>query len=217
MKKGLFVLAPVLLTGMPASAAVVMRDYQTAGDQNLAYDSDLGLEFLKLPLTYQVGQADLSARFPGFRIARQSEIENFFGDLGLAGFRSGGFFPVAQGQAVMDAIGALVYRDFGRGSTMQASYAYFLTASGNYASFNINFNTGFVQPTGMSIIFQDWSLSNNPYMAQRATYLVREAAAATGVPEPSTWAMLIAGFGLIGAAMRFGRFGDPVSRRPIEG
>lgn len=211
MKKRLFALAPVLLAAMPANAAVVMRDYQTAGDQNLAYDSDLGLEFLKLPLTYQVEQVDLAARFPGFRIARQGEIENFFNDLGLTGFRTGGSFSVTQGQAVMDAIGALVYRDFGRGSTMQASYAYFLTAAGNYASFNINFNTGFVQPTGLSIIFQDWSLSNKPYMGQRATYLVREVAA-PGVPEPSTWAMLIVGFGLIGAAMRFGRVGRPVCR-----
>lgn len=47
---------------------------------------------------------------------------------------------------------------------------------------------------GAAGIIYDPSSSTNPGYAE--TWLVR------GVPEPANWAMLIAGFGLIGAAMR---------------
>lgn len=193
-----------VLASTPACAQIEMLDYKTVGDKNIIYDAALGLEFLRLPLTYQIAQASLPTLFPGFRIARQNEVTGLLVDLGLTGLDPNGVstYSVATGQPVMTALGALVYRDFGYGSTLQASYAYFLTAAGNYASYNISFGTGFVSPTGMSVIFQDWSASNNPYMSQRGTYLVRAAPVAPTVPEPAYWGMLIGGFGLVGAQMR---------------
>jgi hypothetical protein len=38
---------------------------------------------------------------------------------------------------------------------------------------------------------------------------------AGAVPEPATWAMLILGFGALGATMRRGRAGRPSARRPL--
>jgi hypothetical protein len=47
------------------------------------------------------------------------------------------------------------------------------------------------------------SLAGDQYIVMFSAVQVRDLSTMGGVPEPSSWAMLIAGFGLTGAAMRF--------------
>jgi hypothetical protein len=42
----------------------------------------------------------------------------------------------------------------------------------------------------------------NPFLGQSLTVTITPAPTAGAIPEPATWAMLIAGFGLMGVAMR---------------
>lgn len=193
------------LASVPAGAVVQLRDYRVAGDQNIIHDDALGLEFLRLPLTYELAPAQLTTLFPEFRVARHTEVTALLGNLGLSGLNPTGVntYAVAVGLPVMATIGAMIYHDYGRGSTAQASYAYFLTDAGTYSIYNIMLATGIVQPNGMSVIYQ--AFGSTPYMRQRGTYLVREAPVAAPVPEPASWGLLIAGLGLIGARLRHRR------------
>jgi hypothetical protein len=50
-------------------------------------------------------------------------------------------------------------------------------------------------------LFGDHLIWNDSAHSTPYSYVV-EWSAAAGVPEPASWAMLIAGFGLVGAAMR---------------
>lgn len=78
------------------------------------------------------------------------------------------------------------------------------------AALNINGTSlGFTQFTGPALfsgpasspVFATGTFTLNSIVSGRSTLTISEAVVAA-VPEPASWAMMIAGFGLVGAAMR---------------
>lgn len=65
-----------------------------------------------------------------------------------------------------------------------------IAASNSWLNFGNSAHVGFVLPDGVS------------FSSPSGIALTQGAFPGTGVPEPASWAMLIAGFGLVGAALR---------------
>ncbi len=64
----------------------------------------------------------------------------------------------------------------------------------------LNFTDGVVEEG--ETVFMTFGLTNRRDTADTNPFFLRQMASEIAVPEPATWAMLIAGFGMVGFAMR---------------
>ena len=61
-----------------ASAALVVSDYQTVGDGLITYDTDTGLRWLDIPVTFGLSSVD------GFRQAKVTELIGLYRAAGIS-------------------------------------------------------------------------------------------------------------------------------------
>lgn len=105
----------------------------------------------------------------------------------------------------LDSVGALANVGFPLGFDPGAYNSYRLSVSGGLQSFSVNGNSifsnqailgGFDAPS--TILFGDGTGFANAAANIRSVVFTSPG----GVPEPASWALMIAGFGLVGSAMR---------------
>jgi len=99
---------------------------------------------------------------------------------------AGAYAPGAVTLTATDSLGATVTQ-----TIIASTTSSFLGFVSNGSMSNVTLAS--IQPAGSSI----WPTANNLTLAR--------AAAAPAVPEPATWAMMLVGFGMIGATARYRR------------
>ncbi len=205
---------------LPAQAAVVSADWLAAGDGLLTRDVVNGLEWLDLTQTrgvsFNEALADtaVGSRFAGFRIPTLDDLFGLYGEaVGPVTSASNGNTPIfdftseeraAQAKFVemigvtftfdfpgagerRDAIGLLRPGSIGADPAIPVAGGLFFYFGSGVTSYSW-FNNGYAGSTD----YADGSTG---------VYLVRSIGPGA-VPEATTWAMMIAGFGLVGATMR---------------
>ncbi len=207
---------------IPASAEVVSVDLAASGDGLVTRDTVNKRDWLDLTRTrgLSINAARAATRpggaYAGFRIARLNELVDFYAQaVGPVPISPNGNTPIfdfsaaerAAQQRFVNLIGVTFSFDFdsvvpgagvrndaigllrtsaGTGDpALVAGGLFYYFENGSNASYSW-FNDGYAGS-------QDYSDSST------GVYLVRGIG---GVPEPSTWAMLIGGFGLIGVGLR---------------
>lgn len=83
------------------------------------------------------------------------------------------------------------------------------STSGSFNVFGSVLNNGLgVSPTASTLLISFNSTGGSPYSSSATLAIGGQAPA---VPEPATWAMMLVGFGMIGATARYRRRGAKVS------
>lgn len=78
------------LLSVPAHAVLVEQDWTSAGDNNVLFDTDTGLKWLKLSVTAGVAYSTVEANFgaggtyAGYRFATQSEVLQLWANAGIS-------------------------------------------------------------------------------------------------------------------------------------
>lgn len=190
MKK--WVLAAVAAIGMtvPASAAVVTLQSETgsAGDFTFNYQGTLGPDE-GVRSGDRLIIYDFNGYIPGSIFSNLANV--------MASVENSSTTPIFQpGQSDDPNIPNLVFTYTGPD---------FQTSGGPYASFNFN-GLGARSTFGSTILdafFTQTTKNNPPAEAMTAAYQVGNVSVPfAAVPEPATWAMMLGGFGLLGAAVR---------------
>ena len=194
-----------LLAGIPASAeaAFILRDYRTAGDKLIVYDDQTGLEWLRFSVTMGRSLNAARAENPEFTVAFQPQVTTLFQNFGLTG--------IGTGQVVAANLEPGKQFDYFFGNSSSSFGGAIRTSLANYdngtnraALVETKLRIPHASSPGMSILYYGFSNSPSSSGSAWAVWMVREAA----VPEPATWAMMIAGFGLAGAVVRRNRRRD---------
>lgn len=203
-----------LLPSGGVAAAVVQADWLAAGDGLVTRDLDNGLEWLDLTQTtgltvaQAISQTSAGGRLAGWRYANMDELFAFYGSA-VAPVKpsANGNTPVIdftpadlvslrnfvdllgitlQYSFRSDTIGLIGHSAAQANEPNQAAgyFFYQLNGSGGYAWFN----EGYTSPS--------YSDRNT------GVFMIRDLSGLNAVPEPATWAMMIAGFGLVGGAAR---------------
>ncbi len=210
------------LATVPANAQVQSVDLSAPGDGLLTRDTVNNREWLDLTQTrgLSINAARAATRpggaYAGFRIARLNELVDFYAQaVGPVAVESNGNTPifdftdderVAQRNFV-NLIGVTFSMDF--------STSFDPIGIRNDAIGLLRTSAGTGDPRlvagGLFFYFENpgnpsYSWFNDGFTSSRdygdsntGVFLVRNIG---GVPEPTTWAMMIGGFGLIGGAMR---------------
>jgi hypothetical protein len=218
----------VLITALSATtlhAAVTEADWQTPGDRLLTVDSVNNLAWLDLTVTRGMSfnavlaQTAAGGAYAGFRIPRLSDLGSLYRQaVGPFAENANGNTPIsdftpaerAAQRAFVDRIGVTGTYDFSSfpGYGVRRDAVGLLRTS--------PYEPGLLA-AGYFFYFDDVALSyswfNNGYTNSgdyvdsiTGVYLVRNLAGA--VPEASAWAMMIAGFGLVGGVLRRRSQGD---------
>ncbi len=205
---------------LPAQAAVVSADWLATGDGLLTRDAANGLEWLDLTQTqgmsFNQALADTASgrRFAGFSIPTLDDLFGLYGEaVGPVTSSSNGNTPVSDFTSEERAAQAKFVEMIG------VTFSFPFSAGGERRDANGFLKTGSIgaDPAipvagGLFFYFNDRDLSfswfNNGYAGSAdyadgstGVYLVRSIKPAA-VPEATTWTMMIAGFGFVGAAMR---------------
>lgn len=208
------VLAVLLALGATsaANAALSSRDWLTAGDGLLTFDDQSNREWLDLSQTrigtYNsvVGRLAPGLIFAGFNVAS-------FVDVGSL-FYSGGWgsFPGAWGGSESEAnylAGRSIVSLLG-GQVGASSYSITGTvrdAVNTIPDFNYNVFLHGIHDTSFGeqrFRSQAEALFSHQHVDSTSpgVFLYRDAAVAAPIPEPETYAMMLAGLGLLGVAAR---------------
>lgn len=205
---------------LPAQAAVVSADWLSSGDGLLTRDTVNSLEWLDLTQTrgmsFNQALADTASggRFAGFKIPTLDDLFGLYGEsVGPVVSASNGNTPIFDFTPAERAAQATFVELIG----VTSSFA--LTSGGERRDANGFLRVGSVGADpdipvagGLFFYFNDRDLSyswfNNGYSLSAdyaddttGVYLVRSIGPGA-VPEATTWVMMIAGFGFVGAAMR---------------
>ncbi len=203
-------LAFVALMGLAGvQAALVERDFESAGDAQLTYDTETGLEWLDLPLTAGLSFNDMSLLlapgqiYEGFRLATFEDVAALFENAGILTLTFGGFANTGESDEVLSLIELLGQTGFADGGFPGPAFRglydeSFSPGTHAYASIGIREIDLFTLATiGQSIDpiqFSD-DLSNSSI----GTLLVRDAVV---VPVPAALWLVLSG---LGSLLAFGR------------
>lgn len=190
----------LLAASAPAHAAISERDFFTLNDRALTYDDTTNFEWLDLTktlgLSYNQTLATTYVTDFGFRMATPDEV------LGL--WASAGVVP---GLSAQNAPGVVQLVNL-LGCTEQcvtgqpAAQGWMDMGNAFMTAYSFVQHSQPAQPGG-PVTMGAAQMNSTPFKSRdtplfgTASFLVR-----TAVPEPSIWLMLIAGFGLAGAAIR---------------
>lgn len=201
------ILAGATLFSTAADAALIARDYATPGDGLLTYDTNSGLEWLDFSVSYGHAPGAALATHPGFHMASRDEVTSLFVGAGIPAdhvkYEQTVYFPedVAAGHLLSQTIG-VTGSYFG--GAVEQTYGRVLRPDGaHYDIFFWENRSPPATPIGLSVNYLNFGNSLNAWGSNQADFLVRAGAPeVAGVPEPATWAMMLAGFGLLGGGLR---------------
>lgn len=222
--------ASLLAVATAAGASVTEVDWNAAGDKLITRDTVNQRDWLDLTVTRGLSVDDAAAMtapgqaYAGFRVARLNELFGLYGQaVGPVQPASNGNTPIteftpeerAAQRRFVDMIGVTMQYEFPGFGTRYDAIGILRTSAGTG---DPNLLAG-----GLFFYFASEPLSYSwfndgyagPGYADSSTgvYLVRDLGNPGGVPEPATWAMLVSGFGLVGAAVRRRRVGMGMAAR----
>lgn len=196
----------LLAAGAPAHAAIFERDLYTPNDHALTYDNTTNFEWLDLTktlgLSYNQALAMPYVTDLGFRMATPQEVLGLWASAGVVPGSSAQNGPaVAQlvnllgctEQCVTGQPAAQGWMDMGDPTMTAYSFVQHTQPA----------QPGGPVPAGKAQMYTIPFKPRNEQLFGTASFLVR-----TAVPEPAVWVMMLAGFGLVGAALR--RSGVPL-------
>ena len=206
LRAGLAAMA-VALCASSAHAALHERDLLLVHDHAITYDTKTHFEWLDLTktegLNYNEALASKYVTDFGFHIATVAEVLQLWAGVGVTPGDSyensvGGIELInllgCTAQCVRGGPAAQGWMDMG--DPLMTAYSFVQYASSSPQG---PYQPG-VQPIDANMNYVPFVSrdSTNPYLNEdTGTWLVRNA-----VPEPATWAMMITGFALTGAALR---------------
>jgi hypothetical protein len=206
LRAGLAAMA-LALGANAAHAALLERDLLLDRDHAITYDTDTQFEWLDLTKTEGLNYNDaLASRYVtefGFHIATVAEVLQLWADVGVSPGDSyenspGGVELInllgCTAQCVRGGPAAQGWMDMG--DPLMTAYSFVQYASSSPPG---PYMPG-VQPIDANMNYVPFvsRASTNPFLNDdTGAWLVRSA-----VPEPATWAMMITGFGLVGASLR---------------
>ena len=132
------ILAAVVLctTSAVADAALVVSDWQAAGDGAITFDTATGLQWLDLDASFNRSVTDVTAQlgaggdFEGFRYASEMEVRTLFVDAGIpdlsGSWNSLNYLPVQNLQTLIGVTRASFGESFGATSDQGISPSYVL-------------------------------------------------------------------------------------------
>lgn len=172
-----------------ASAATINFDDGTDGTSVGAFYAGQGVTFSNAEFTTNFGLA---------------------GSSGALGIRAPGTFAFGPGNAIVGTFSALASSvsirgiDVGAAGMLLQAFDASSTLIGSVSFFGPGFGVGTFQDLMFSAAgIKSFSLSQvSPCCGDGMLFENLEFTTAAGVPEAATWAMMLAGFGMIGFAMR---------------
>jgi hypothetical protein len=216
--KAFLIGAALLLSASQTNAAtLISADLNSAGDGLVTIDKSTSLEWLDLTATVGETRSQVLASAyitQGFRYATQDEVNQLWLDAGATGAFVGNNLlqsnvaPAAQLLDLMgctssyntNVIGCIVPE--GGINTQEWNIGFYGSGPTDAGLVDILAGVPQLFPPGGAGSF-DLGFGADPSILSRpdvGSYLVREVV--SGVPEPSVWAMMILGFGFVGAALR---------------
>lgn len=191
----------LLAVGGPADAAIFERDLFSPNDHALTYDNTTNFEWLDLTktlgLSYNQAVESFYVTNLGFRMATPDEVLGLWASAGVTPGSSPGRGPAVvqlvnllgcTEQCVQGAPAAQGWMDMG--DPLMTAYSF------------VQYSFDITKP-GAPVTNGTARMNTVPFAARdkplfgTASFLVR-----TAIPEPAVWLMMIAGFGLAGAAIR---------------
>ena len=189
MKRAMLFAAASMIAAAPATAATTFIDFDGGSDGSAvgSFYSGLGVTFSNAQFTNNFG---------------------LNGTSGSLGVRAPGTFTFGPGNAVVgtfaSAMNSVSIRgiDIGQAGMRLSVFDAANTLLGSSTAFGPNIGVGFFYDVTASFAgIRSFAISqDNPCCGDGA--LFENLSFSSNVPEPSSWAMLIAGFGLTGAVMR---------------
>jgi hypothetical protein len=196
-------IAFLLGVSIDSGAALVQRDLATPGDGLITYDSGTELSWLDLTATVGQGYNEVAGGFGGFttalgfRYATAVEVGRLFSDAGVAqggwvwGYWNFGNPGYVANSTLVSLLGAT--HPFDGLST----YAMGLTGSNTFGTLGFHdvAAVGYNNHADYVALLAATSTDDSQGTFDAGSFLVKETVA---VPEPETYAMLLAGLGLLG-------------------
>jgi hypothetical protein len=218
------------LQGSMAQAAIITVDGWSAGDNRLTRDTSTGFEWLDVTVTagisiddFDLGYGALKAQ--GFQLASQDQVTQLFYDTGAAlvsfgfssAYASGQVAGAAHLQDLMGCITCGIYGSYIPADPVGVvgSGAGILTIGSGYGYGVFDIRNDGTAAIGTSGVPQ--GITTSYHSISQALFLFRATPetdafltgvdpsptySLPGVPEPGTWAMMVAGFGMAGASLR---------------
>lgn len=210
--KRVICLATAMLAGWccstAANATLIVRDYAVAGDGLLTYDTVSGLEWLDLSVSLGHAPGSVLSTYTGFHMANLEEVDSLFVDAGVAAdhinFESYAYYTedLDAGHLLSATIGVTVSAFDG---AVEQIHGRVLRPDGqHYDQMFAEIRTWPATPQGMDTTFITIGNSLSGWGSDDADFLVRigQPEVSSAVPEIGTWALMLVGFGLIGAMQR---------------
>lgn len=203
MKKAMKAALLAGLTAMStqAPAAMIVRDYLVAGDGLLTYDEATGLEWLDVGATKGFSVTGALAAHQGFDLATAGQVGMLLTNMGFnhVGYTFDGITHANDLAAGILFTQTLGYTLSAFGGAVIQVYGHVKNPDpGYYDQWVMEIRQSPATPIGVSNYL---STLHNCYQcssSNEGNFLVRAGA----VPEPATWLMMIAGFGLVGSTLR---------------
>jgi hypothetical protein len=200
-----------------AFAGLVEIDWKVSGDRALLQDTDTGITWLDLRLSFGLSYLDISAKlgsggdFEGFRFATRSEIVKLFSDAGIPDI------DVAHGGTAANVPGVpdlMAKWDAVLQHTVQGNFGYFLTAEVPRPGYHDSGllwlpNNGLAEATSGTTSFRPGE-QLDVFASVRAGALVL----ASSVPEPAS--ITLFGLGLAMVALLRRASAAPVQSSPRQ-
>ena len=204
----LAVLLSAVCGAATADAALIVRDYAVAGDGLLTYDTVSGLEWLDFSVSLGHAPGSVLSTYTDFHMASREEANSLFIDAGIAAdhikFESYAYYTedLDAGHLLSATIGVT---QSAFGGIVEQIHGRVLRADGlRYDTIFSEIRTPPAGTPGMATLFVTIGNTLNSWQSDYADFLVRvgQPEPSSSVPEIGSWAMMLAGFGLIGMAQR---------------
>lgn len=182
------ILAGMVFTGT-AQAALVARDLDAPGDAKITLDTESGLRWLDLNLTIPLA-VNSANQFTaaGWSVATLTQVQDLIGHHFGSSFTNGTRIPVASSdaQAFVDLLGPTFGADIAWGRFQASSSS---VAGQAIVRFDSGLESYLIQDSGFG--------SGEPHSFSGVFYVMTQP-----VPEPESYAMMLAGLGVLGAVAR---------------
>jgi len=214
IKKSIIIMAAMAWSSV-ASAALTGVDLLSSGDQLLTRDTSTGLDWLDLTATINVAPEDIlngsgGWRGMGFRYATISEVSQLFLDTAPGTFINNVYpnalytvtpINLAGAQNLLNLMGTVYVQQPGNDYNIVGNGLVGVNAPGQDWIYGASYGTN-ISGTGGFFFVPDGQFSidtSSPYLG---SYLVRSSGAVSPVSEPETYALMLAGLGVVGGMTR---------------
>lgn len=200
-------LAAGLLPLSAANATLEVRDYLTAGDGLITYDSATGLEWLDFSVTVGASVTNALAANAGFTLASREQVAALLGDFGFShvSFTTTDLSVHPDDLAGATALDQMMGHTISYyGGSITQTFGHVQGSSpGTWADWFFENRYPGVGSVGSENWYIGFANAYSTSISDEASFLVRAGATAPlPTPEPASWLMMVVGFGATGTFLR---------------